>query len=51
MVETFSSIGTQIQGFKDSNLYDVEVIATSEIDKDAILSYAIMHCGLNKRFD
>lgn len=48
MIETFSGIGAQVQGFKDSGLYDVEVIATSEIDKDAILSYAIIHCGLTK---
>lgn len=46
MIELFSGIGAQIRGFKNSGLYDVDVIATSEIDKDAIVSYAAIHCGL-----
>lgn len=46
MIELFSGIGAQVRGFKNSGLYDVEVIATSEIDKDAMLSYAAIHCGL-----
>ena len=41
-----SGIGAQVRGFKNSGLYDVDVIATSEIDKDAIVSYAAIHCGL-----
>ena len=41
-----SGIGAQIKGFKNSGLFDAEVIATSEIDKDAIVSYAAIHCGL-----
>ena len=46
MIELFSGIGAQIRGFKNSGLFDTEVIATSEIDKDAIVSYAAIHCGL-----
>jgi DNA (cytosine-5)-methyltransferase 1 len=46
MIELFSGIGAQIRGFKNSGLFDTEVIATSEIDKDAIVSYAAVHCGL-----
>jgi DNA (cytosine-5)-methyltransferase 1 len=46
MIELFSGIGAQVRGFKNSGLFDAEVIATSEIDKDAMLSYAAIHCGL-----
>lgn len=46
MIELFSGIGAQVRGFNNSGLYDTEVIATSEIDKDAMLSYAAVHCGL-----
>ena len=46
MIETFSGIGAQIRGFQNSELFDVEVISTSEIDKEAMLSYAAIHCGL-----
>lgn len=46
IIELFSGIGAQIRGFQNSGLFDAEVIATSEIDKDAIVSYAAIHCGL-----
>ncbi len=46
MIELFSGIGAQVRGFKNSGLFDVEVVGTSEIDKDAIVSYAAIHCGL-----
>lgn len=46
MIELFSGIGAQVRGFKNSGLYDVEIIGTSEIDKDAMVSYAAIHCGL-----
>ena len=46
MITTFSGIGCQERGFIDSNLFDLDVIATSDIDKEAILSYAAIHCGL-----
>lgn len=49
MIELFSGIGAQVRGFKNSGLYDVEVVATSEIDKDAMLSYAAIHCGLTPK--
>ena len=41
-----SGIGAQIRGFNNSGLFDTEVVATSEIDKDAMTSYAAIHCGL-----
>ena len=46
LIETFSGIGMQYLGLKNSNLFDVESVATSDIDKDAIIDYAAMHCGL-----
>lgn len=46
MITTFSGIGCQERGFIDSNLFDLDIIATSDIDKEAILSYAAIHCGL-----
>lgn len=43
MISTFSGVGMQERGFINSNLFDIEVVATSEIDKEAILSYAAIH--------
>ena len=42
----FSGIGCQERGFENSNLFDVKVVNTSEINKEAALSYAAIHCGL-----
>lgn len=42
----FSGIGCQERGFENSNLFDIEVVNTSEINKEAVLSYAAIHCGL-----
>ncbi len=33
---------------KNSNLFDVEVVNTSEINKEAVLSYAAIHCGMTQ---
>lgn len=44
----FSGIGCQEQGIKDTNLFDLDIKATSDINKDSIISYAILHCGLTK---
>lgn len=49
MFTTFSGIGCQERGFLDSNLFDIEVVATSDVDKDAIVSYAAIHCGLTQK--
>lgn len=46
MFETFSGIGAQRRGLENSNLFDFEVIGTSDIDKNAILGYAAIHHGL-----
>lgn len=41
-----SGIGCQEQGIKNTGLFDLEVLATSEINKNAVVSYAAVHCGL-----
>jgi len=46
LIELFSGIGAQKKGIDKTGLWDCEVIATSEIDKDAMLSYAAIHEGL-----
>lgn len=42
----FSGIGAQERGFQNSRLFDVKVLTTSDINKEAVLSYAAIHCGL-----
>lgn len=42
----FSGIGCQERGIKDTGLFDLDVVSTSDIDKDAILSYAAVHYGM-----
>lgn len=42
----FSGIGCQERGFRDSGLFDIEVINTSDINKESVLSYAAIHCGM-----
>ena len=46
MITLFSGTGMQERGFQNSNLFDLDIIGTSEIDADATLSYAAVHCGL-----
>lgn len=43
----FSGIGAQERGFEDSGLFDIEVLTTSDICKESVLSYAAIHCGLS----
>ena len=47
IIELFSGIGAQYQALKNAN-FDIKSIATCEIDKDAMLSYSIMHNDLTK---
>lgn len=42
----FSGIGCQERGFQNSNLFNLEVLNTSDICKESVLSYAAIHCGL-----
>lgn len=42
----FSGIGCQERGFRDSGLFDIKVLNTSDINKESVLSYAAIHCGM-----
>ena len=42
----FSGIGCQERGFRDSDLFNIEVLNTSDISKESVLSYAAIHCGM-----
>lgn len=46
VVTICSGIGCQERGIENTGLFDVDVVATSEIDKYAIISYAAIHKGL-----
>mgnify|MGYP002627221483 CR=1 FL=1 len=43
MVELCSGVGMQYRGVKNTPCFDPEVVATSEIDINAIISYAAIH--------
>ena len=45
-IELCSGIGAQIKGINKTNLFDTEVIATADLDKEVVVSYAAIHCGL-----
>jgi DNA (cytosine-5)-methyltransferase 1 len=46
MIELCSGIGAQIKGMDKTNLFETEVLATADLDKEVVVSYAAMHCGL-----
>ena len=46
VVSTFSGLGMQERGIELCGLYDMEVVATSDIDTNAIIGYAAIHNGL-----
>ena len=46
MIEFFSGIGAQKRGIDNTDLYDLEVVATSDVDKEAVVEYAAIHHGL-----
>ena len=48
VVALCSGIGCQERGLENSGLFDVHVVATSEIDRDATISYAAIHKGLTE---
>ena len=43
MVELCSGVGMQYRGVKNTPCFNPEVVATSEIDINAIISYAAIH--------
>ena len=46
MIEFFSGIGAQKRGVDNTGLYDLEVVATSDVDKEVMVEYAAIHHGL-----
>jgi len=48
VVSLCSGIGAQERGLKESGCFDIEVVGTSEIDINAIICYATIHCGLTQ---
>ncbi len=44
----FSGIGCQERGLENSGVVDLDVLAVSEIDKEAICGYAAVHKGLTQ---
>lgn len=48
LIELCSGIGAQIKGIQNTGLFDVEPVATADLDKEVVVSYAAMHCGLTK---
>ena len=50
MIELFSGIGAQERALRQLNI-PYEVIATCDLDKDAVLSYASMRCDFEKEFE
>lgn len=46
VIELFSGIGAQKRGIDLTGLFDCNVIATADVEKDAMVSYAAIHNGL-----
>lgn len=46
IIELCSGVGMQFRGIQNTPCFKPEVVATSEINKDAVLAYAAVHCGL-----
>ena len=48
-IELCSGIGAQVKGINNTNLFDIDVIATADLDKEVVVSYAAIHCGLTNQ--
>ena len=46
MIELCSGAGMQYRGVQNTPCFDPEVVATSEIDINAIIAYAAIHCDM-----
>lgn len=44
----FSGVGMQDRGIVNSECWDLNVLTTSDIDKNAVVTYAAIHCGLTE---
>ena len=48
VISLCSGIGCQERGIQNTSCFEPKVVATSEINRDAVLSYAAIHCGLTE---
>lgn len=46
VIELCSGIGAQIKGINNTKLFNTDIVATADLDKDVVVSYAAIHCGL-----
>lgn len=46
VIELCSGIGAQMKGIDNTHLFNANMIATADLDKEVVVSYAAMHCGL-----
>ena len=46
LLELFSGLGSQAKAFERVNCFNTEVVATADLDKDVVVDYAAIHCGL-----
>lgn len=46
LVELCSGIGAQVKGLEHTGLFQIESVATADLDKEVVVSYAAIHCGL-----
>ena len=46
VVELCSGIGAQMKGVDNTHLFNANMIATADLDKEVVVSYAAIHCGL-----
>lgn len=46
LIELCSGIGAQSKGLQNTGLFNIESVATADLDKEVVVSYAAIHCGL-----
>lgn len=46
VIELCSGIGAQMKGIDNTHLFNATMIATADLDKEVVVSYAAIHCGL-----
>lgn len=46
VIELCSGIGAQMKGIDNTHLFNTNMIATADLDKEVVVSYAAIHCGL-----
>lgn len=49
VIELCSGIGAQMKGINNTHLFDANMIATADLDKEVVVSYAAIHCGLTNK--